>query len=101
MKLEKWQAALGVATIVVGSVGYPIYQHFAKAADLEIVATDVDRNADATFRLEQIIINNTRADREERGLKPNPQWLQQQQKDLDYRRCLHRQQRDRKVRCDK
>ncbi len=101
---NRWQARCGVAAFVFAAVsggGWAVYDHFAKADDLVTVADRTDKNQDAGFRLEQMIINNTRIQQQERGYNPNAEWIKQQQRNLDYRRCLARQAKDKRVRCDK
>jgi hypothetical protein len=100
MNLAAIASAIAVAVPLVGAGAF-INNYFAKTDDVLVIADRVDKNADSGFRLRQQIINNTRTDREERKLNPDPAWLHEQQKQLDLERCLHQQVVDPKVRCDK
>ena len=103
MQIERWQAWLGCGAIVFGtlsSIALAVDGRFAKHDDLVEIEGKTDRNSDSNFRLEQLI-NNTRIQQQERNLPANPPWLEQQQRNLDYRRCLARQAKDPKIRCDK
>ena len=98
--LKSWQAGLVIVGMLAGG-GWTAYSHFAKASDLVQIRDQIDRNADRNFRLRQQIINNTRTDREERGLNPNPRWLKNQQRQLNLERCLQVQRRNPRQRCNR
>lgn len=97
----KWWHTLLVTIIILGTGSWGVYQHFAKAADLEPLVELIAENADRNFRLRQRIINDTRTNREERKLKPNPRWLKEQQQQLNYERCKQAQRRNKNIRCNK
>ena len=98
--IEKISAGLAAVAILLTAALW-VNDRFAKASDLVEIQVRVDKNTDANLRVRQQMLNNTRTDREERGLKPDPPWVRQQQRQLDHERCLHRQRFDKKERCDK
>lgn len=106
-KLERWHVILGMVVIGI-AIAVPVWgamdwrlPPWAPVALVEQIATDQKKNTEADFRLRQAIINNTRNDRQERKLQPNPRWLQEQEDRLNRERCFHRQRYDKKVVCDK
>lgn len=92
---------LGVPTLF--GLAYAGYSHFAKAADVELVADKFDKRANSLeerlFKQQQDSIDTLRLQREERNLPPNPQWLKRRQLELDRERCLYRKRFNPSVTC--
>jgi ABC-type phosphate transport system auxiliary subunit len=101
--LENAQNAVALATVVgmVSGAGFVAYDHFAKAADVTVISDRLDRVDERLLRQRQEQIDTLRLQREERKLNPDPRWIRERQRQLNYERCKYRQRFDAKVICTK